>query len=75
MSNQTSISIIETTYINLMENRGLEELELRIRSYPGLNLGSSSRIGWELVSYDMELVLINKFEQELPIVEEHIITK
>ena len=58
-----------------MESRGPEELESRTRSYTGLNSGSSSRIGWELVPHDAELALVNKFKQESPIAEEYIVSK
>lgn len=73
MSNRTSASDMVISCVDSMESRGPEGLESSIRSYAGLNTGSSSRIGWELVSRDAELALVDEFERESPVAEEHIV--
>ena len=74
MSNRTSSDMV-ITHVNSMDSRGPEELESRTRSYAGSNSGSSSRIGWELVPRDAELALVDEFERESPVAEEHIVSE
>lgn len=74
MSNRTSSDMV-ITHVNSMESSGPEELESRTRSYAGSNSGSSSKIGWELVPRDAELALVDEFERESPVAEEHIVSE